>query len=184
MNQRGVYGQARIGAEPHAPVRKVLLDALEKLKRDRQGFATKLQESEARQKFALDRQATFEQPITDDVHRFQFEALQRESSAAAADAVAARKSLVHVDEQIADLSARIAKAIPPTPPPPSREVPHAPPKAPPPPTQATPTQEQAPVEPVEEDKWGSIKKGAYVAGAVVIGGLLIVAVARGSRART
>lgn len=122
MNERGQYGRAahdRVGAEPPPPVRQVLIDALDKLRRDRQVLVVKIQENEARLKVALDMQTRFEHPITNNILRMQFEALQREGSALAADLVVAKRSLSTVEGQIQDVSARIERSTG-RPPPPMR----------------------------------------------------------------
>jgi len=107
--------RARADAEPipPPPIRQVLFDTLEKLKKDRQAILVRLQESEARLKTTLDMTKGFTFPITSDVQRAQFEALQREGSRLAADSTAAQQSLGRLDAQILDLSSRIAKAMPP-----------------------------------------------------------------------
>ncbi len=197
MHQRGQYGASNAygyswtGAEPRATVRKeLLLASLEKLRKERQAILVKIKESEARLKWTLDRQDTFEQPITDDIRRLQFESLQRASSDYANEAVALKKSLAYVNTQIQELSERIAKVMPVPP-----EQPAAPPpvvRPPPRDPRPRPREEAKPVpetrmEPLPdwaqkssepENKWGALKTGAYVAGATIVAGLLIYAVAR------
>ena len=112
MNERGQYGRSydRVGAEP-PPVRQVLIDALAKLRSDRQALAVRIQEDEKRLKIALDLQRNFEQPITSDVLLAQFEALQRESSTRATGLAAATRSLANIEKQIQEVSERIEKVI-------------------------------------------------------------------------
>jgi hypothetical protein len=201
MNQRGQYGASNAygyswtGAETRTPVRKeLLLATLEKLRKERRAILDKIKESEARLKWTLDQQGTFQQPITDDIRRLQFESLQRASSDHANEAVQLKKSLAYVNTQIQELSERLAKAMPvppeqPTAPPPIVKPPPRDPRPRPRPREEPkpphetrmeplPDWAQKSAEPAREDKWGSLKTGAYVAGATIVAGLLIYAVAR------
>lgn len=168
MNERGQYEHPydRVGAEPPPPVRQVLIDALARLRSDRQSLAVRIQEDEARLKIALDLQRNFEQPITSDVLRAQFEALQRESSTLATGLVSATRSLANIEKQIQEVSERIERARPapltsrPIKPPsrPHREVREAP-------------REESPAKVTErivEPGWSSDKTVLYGVGAVAV----------------
>lgn len=176
--ERGTY--VRLGAAP-VPVRQVLLDALDKLKKDRRGFVSRIQEGEARLKISLDLQNNFKHPITNDVLRAQFEALQRESSALANDLAAARSSLANVDRQIEEVSARIVRAggrldREPEAPPKSKPLPVTQPPSQPRDDRERPLREEPARTLVEEEHPSSIGAGVYVAGAAAVVLLIGIAV--------